>query len=64
MNAMEIRRKQIVELVNQNGYVNFSQIKEAFLDVSEMTLRTDLKVLDDRENPWRRKSSAACDRYG
>ncbi len=49
MNAMEIRRKQIVELVNQNGYVNFSQIKEAFLDVSEMTLRTDLKVLDEEK---------------
>ncbi|MEY8337654.1 DeoR/GlpR family DNA-binding transcription regulator [Lachnospiraceae bacterium 62-35] len=46
MNSMEERRKAIVELVNQNGYVNFSQIKERFEQVSEMTLRTDLKALD------------------
>lgn len=46
MNAMETRRKQIAELVNQHGYMSFLQIKENFPNVSEMTLRTDLKVLD------------------
>ena len=46
MNAMETRRKQIAELVNQHGYMSFLQIKENFPTVSEMTLRTDLKALD------------------
>ena len=47
MDAMEIRRNAIVELVNKYGTVSFSQIKEQFSNVSEMTLRTDLKVLDE-----------------
>lgn len=34
MNSMEIRRNQITEFVNQQGYINFSQIKENFPDVS------------------------------
>lgn len=46
MDSMETRRKQIEELVNQQEYVRFSQIKEHFPNVSEMTLRTDLKELD------------------
>lgn len=49
MDSMEIRRKQIVDLVNQKEYVRFLQIKEAFPNVSEMTLRTDLKVLDEEK---------------
>ncbi len=44
---METRRNAIVELINEKGTVNFSQIKEAFPQVSEMTLRTDLKLLDE-----------------
>ena len=43
---MEQRRKQIVNLVNQEGMVKFSRLKSAFPDVSDMTLRTDLKYLD------------------
>lgn len=46
MDSMESRRNAIVELVNKNGTVNFAQIKKAFPSVSEMTLRTDLKMLD------------------
>ena len=46
MDAMEIRRNAIAELVNKKGTVSFSQIKAEFSDVSEMTLRTDLKALD------------------
>ena len=46
MDSMEIRRNAIVELVNKYGTVSFSQIKEQFPNVSEMTLRTDLKALD------------------
>jgi DeoR family transcriptional regulator of aga operon len=47
MDSMEIRRNAMVELINENGSVSFSQIKEAFPNVSEMTLRTDLKQLDE-----------------
>ena len=43
---MEQRRSQIVELVNSRGSISFAQLKEAFPSVSEMTLRTDLKALD------------------
>ena len=43
---MEQRRNKLVELINQKGNVNFAQIKSAFPNVSEMTLRTDLKALD------------------
>ena len=44
---MEIRRNAIVELINEHGTVSFSQLKNAFPNVSEMTLRTDLKLLDE-----------------
>lgn len=43
---MEHRRAKIVELVNRDGSVTFARLKEAFPEVSEMTLRTDLKALD------------------
>ena len=44
---MEQRRNQIVELVNRKGSISFAQLKEAFPSVSEMTLRADLKALDE-----------------
>lgn len=47
MDSMETRRNAIVELINEKGTVSFSQLKEAFPHVSEMTLRTDLKLLDE-----------------
>lgn len=47
MDSMETRRNAIVELINEAGTVSFSQIKHAFPHVSEMTLRTDLKLLDE-----------------
>ncbi len=43
---MEQRRNAIVELVNRRGKPELCQLKEAFPSVSEMTLRTDLKALD------------------
>lgn len=49
MNSMELRRKQIAELVNQYGYMSFLQIKDQFNNVSEMTLRTDLKAMDQEK---------------
>lgn len=47
MESMEMRRNAIIELINTHGTVRFSQIKKAFPQVSEMTLRTDLKALDE-----------------
>ncbi len=47
MDSMETRRNAIVELINECGTVSFSQLKETFPNVSEMTLRTDLKLLDE-----------------
>ncbi len=43
---MEQRRNAIVKLVDSQGSVTFAQLKAAFPQVSEMTLRTDLKALD------------------
>lgn len=43
---MEQRRDAIVKFVDSQGSVSFSQLKDAFPQVSEMTLRTDLKTLD------------------
>lgn len=47
MDAMEQRRNTIVDLVNQSGNISFSQLKKNFPQISEMTLRTDLKALDE-----------------
>lgn len=47
MKEWQERRQAIVNLVNSEGTVSFSQVKHAFPDVSEMTLRTDLKALDE-----------------
>ncbi|WP_270480930.1 DeoR/GlpR family DNA-binding transcription regulator [Collinsella tanakaei] len=44
--SVDDRREQLVQLVNSEGSVSFQQIKQAFPDVSDMTLRTDLKTLD------------------
>lgn len=44
---MEERRKKIVELIDTEGQITFAQLKAAFPNVSEMTLRTDLKYLNE-----------------
>ena len=46
MEVMEQRRSEIVAFVNEKGSITFAQLKERFPSVSEMTLRTDLKILD------------------
>ncbi len=43
---MAERRDKIAQLVSDEGDISFSRIKQAFPNVSEMTLRTDLKALD------------------
>ena len=47
MDAMEQRRNTTVELVNQSGNISFAQLKKKIPQISEMTLRTDLKALDE-----------------
>lgn len=42
------RRSDMVEFINEKGLVNFGELKQRFPDVSEMTLRTDLKDLDEQ----------------
>lgn len=49
MEVMNQRRKEIVEFVNENQTVTFAQLKTRFPSVSEMTLRTDLKNLDQEK---------------
>lgn len=46
MDVMNTRRKDIVSFVNQKGNVSFQELKDQFPNVSDMTLRTDLKYLD------------------
>lgn len=44
---MNERRQQIVSFINSQGAVSFRQLKAQFPSVSEMTLRNDLKGLDE-----------------
>lgn len=44
---MQKRRQRITELVNREGQITFARLKLAFPEISEMTLRTDLKHLDE-----------------
>lgn len=43
---MENRRKRIVELINKEGSMTLQQLRDAFPDVSDVTLRKDLSYLD------------------
>lgn len=47
MDTMEQRRKAIVNFINERGSITFAQLAESFPGVSQMTLRTDLKSLDE-----------------
>ena len=44
--SMEERRDALVKLVNTQGSVSLREIKQTFPEVSEVTIRTDLKALD------------------
>lgn len=47
MDTMEQRRNAIVDFVNEKGNITFAQLEKKFPSVSQMTLRTDLKHLDE-----------------
>ncbi len=49
MDSVESRRNAITALINEKGEITFAQLKEAFPQVSDMTLRTDLKNLDENK---------------
>jgi DeoR family transcriptional regulator of aga operon len=44
---MEQRRNAIVDFINDKGNITFAQLEKRFPSVSQMTLRTDLKSLDE-----------------
>lgn len=43
---MEARRERITHFIEQHGEVSMERLKEMFSNVSEMTLRRDLEILD------------------
>ena len=43
---MNDRRQEIVDLVNREGKIDFASLKRRFSNVSDVTLRKDLKYLD------------------
>lgn len=43
---LDTRRDALVDLINTEGNISFANIHKHFPNVSEMTLRTDLKTLD------------------
>ena len=47
MDTMEQRRNAIVDFINEKGIITFAQLEKRFPQVSQMTLRTDLKILDE-----------------
>lgn len=47
MDTMEERREAIVTLVNEKSNITFAELKKKFPQVSDMTIRTDLKALDE-----------------
>lgn len=49
MDVMNTRRKEIVKFVNLKEHVSFQDLKDKFPNVSDMTLRTDLKCLDQEK---------------
>lgn len=49
MDVMNSRRNEIVDFVNKNSTVTFQELKDRFPNVSDMTLRTDLKYLDQEK---------------
>lgn len=47
---MKERRAKILKLINDMGDISFNELKCAFSNVSEMTLRKDLKFLDSQKS--------------
>lgn len=54
----DLRRQEMLCLVNELGTVDFSQIKDAFPNISEVTLRKDLAFLDSTNQLMRTHGGA------
>lgn len=52
------RRYNMLQYINDHGRVTFEEIKNQFPDVSDMTLRTDLKALDEQGSIIRLRGGA------
>ena len=61
--SMQERRDGIAQFVTAEGSVTFGQLKKAFSGVSEMTLRTDLKALDEARRIVRTHGGARSVEY-
>ena len=61
--SMQERRDAIAQFVTAEGSVTFGQLKKAFSNVSEMTLRTDLKALDEARRIVRTHGGARSVEY-
>lgn len=46
---MDERRRRIAALINEKGTITFQELTKLFPEVSEMTLRKDLKFLDETQ---------------
>ena len=51
--SLEKRRREILNMVVEYGTVDFSQLRKAFPEVSDVTLRKDLQYLDDTQQAIR-----------
>ncbi len=49
MDSVDSRRNAIAAFINEHGEITFAQLKKEFSGVSDMTLRTDLKFLDEHK---------------
>lgn len=60
---MTERRAAIAKFVTERGTVTFAQLKKTFPDVSEMTIRTDLRPLDEARRIVRTHGGARSVEY-
>lgn len=61
--SMTERREAIAKFVTERGTVTFAQLKKTFPDVSEMTIRTDLRTLDEARRIVRTHGGARSVEY-
>lgn len=53
MKSIDARRMEILNMVNQSGSLSFSQLRDSFPNVSDVTLRKDLQYLDNTKQAIR-----------
>lgn len=53
LKKIDMRRKTILNMVNEFGTIDFSQLRDAFPNISDVTLRKDLEFLDKTQQAVR-----------